>query len=229
VSTFVLVHGAWHGAWCWERLVPELEKRGHAAVAMDLPIDDPTAGLGEYATVVERAMPAGDVVLVGHSLGAAVIPLVAAARPVGQLVFLCPVLRRPGKSLAEQADLDADATSWDLSAGRTYYDDQSSAWVDPEAAIGVFYHDCDAETARLAASRLRRQYWRYWEEPNPLDAWPNTERRAIVCQDDRLASIGWARRTLPAELGVTPAELPGGHSPFLSRPAALADTLLAGR
>jgi pimeloyl-ACP methyl ester carboxylesterase len=229
MTTFVLVHGAWHGAWCWERLVPELEQRGHAALAVDLPVDDAAAGLAEYATVVEQELPAGEVVLVGHSLGATVIPLVAAARPVSQLVFLCPVLRRPGSSLADQAALDADVSSWDLFAGRAFYDDESSAWTDADAAIAAFYHDCDPETARWAASRLRRQYWRYWEEPNPLAAWPDVERRAIVCQDDRLVDIGWARRTLPAELGVTPAELPGGHSPFLSRPAALAETLIAGR
>jgi hypothetical protein len=144
-------------------------------------------------------------------------------------VFLCPVLRRLGKSLAEQATLDADISSWDLTAGRTFYDDESSEWTDSEAAIRSFFPDCNPETARWAASRLRRQYWRYWEEPNPLTSWPDTEMRAIVCQDDRLISIDWARRVLPAELGVTPAELPGGHSPFLSRPAALADMLLAGR
>ncbi|HET7581911.1 MAG TPA: alpha/beta hydrolase [Candidatus Limnocylindria bacterium] len=229
MTTFVLVHGAWHGAWCWERLVPELEQRGHAALAVDLPVDDAAAGLAEYATVVEQELPAGEVVLVGHSLGATVIPLVAAARPVSQLVFLCPVLRRPGSSLADQAALDADVSSWDLGAGRTFYDDESSAWTAADAAIAAFYQDCDPETARWAASRLRRQYWRYWEEPNPLAAWPDVERRAIVCQDDRLVDIGWARRTLPAELGVTPAELPGGHSPFLSRPAALAETLIARR
>ena len=228
MATFVLVHGSWHGAWCWERLIPELEHRGHSAVAMDLPVDVPGNGLAEYAVVVEGAMPTDDVVLVGHSLGAAVIPLVGAARPVAQLVYLCPVLRRPGKSLAEQAALDADASSWDLSAGRTFFDDESSAWTDPQAAIAAFFPDCDEETAQWAAGRLRRQYWRYWEEPNPLMAWPDAERRAIVCQDDRLAGIDWARRTIPEVLGVTPAELPGGHSPFLSRPAALADTLVAG-
>jgi pimeloyl-ACP methyl ester carboxylesterase len=196
---------------------------------MDLPVDQPGAGLAEYAMAVERAMPSGDIVLVGHSLGAAVIPLVAAARDVAQLVFLCPVIRRPGMSLADQATLDADISSWDLSAGRTFFEDSSSAWTDPEAAIQAFFPDCDDETANWAAARLRRQYWRYWEEPNPLTSWPDTEVRAIVCQDDRLVSIGWARRVLPAELGLAPVELPGGHSPFLSRTAALADILAAGR
>jgi hypothetical protein len=69
VSTFVLVHGAWHGAWCWSRLLPELEARGHRSVVMDLPVEDGDATFEEYA----------DVVLVGHALGAMVLPLVAAS------------------------------------------------------------------------------------------------------------------------------------------------------
>jgi pimeloyl-ACP methyl ester carboxylesterase len=83
VTTFGLVHGAWHGAWCWDLLVPELERRGHGAVAPDLPIDDALAGLADYErTVVDALGDRDDVVLVGHSMGTLVIPLVAAARPV---------------------------------------------------------------------------------------------------------------------------------------------------
>jgi len=44
MATFGLVHGSWHGGWCWERLIPELEARGHRAVAVDLPAEDPAAG-----------------------------------------------------------------------------------------------------------------------------------------------------------------------------------------
>ncbi len=144
-----------------------------------------------------------------------------------RLVFLCPVVRRLGMSLAEQAPLDADISTYDLSTGRTFFDDASSAW-EADAAIAAFFHDCDDATARWAASRLRRQYWRYWEEPNPLTAWPDAERAAIICTDDRLVGVDWARRRIPELLGVTAVELPGGHSPFLSRPAALAAALVAG-
>lgn len=194
---------------------------------MDLPVDDPEAGLTEYAEVVVALVPDESAILVGHSLGAAVIPLVAAQCAVRRVAFLCPVLRRPGMSLAEQAPLDADVSTYDLSRGRTFFDDGSSAW-EPEPAIAAFFPDCDPETARWAASRLRRQYWRYWEEPNPLTAWPDAERSAIICTEDRLVGIDWARRRIPELLGVTPVELPGGHSPFLSRPGALAAALTLG-
>ena len=130
MATFVLVHGSWHGAWCWDRLVPELESRGHQAITMDLPIDDPSAGLAEYAEAVVPLIPDESAILVGHSLGASVIPLVAAQRAVQRMVFLCPVIRRLGMSIAEGAPLDADVSTYDLSKGRTFYDDSSSAWTD---------------------------------------------------------------------------------------------------
>jgi pimeloyl-ACP methyl ester carboxylesterase len=70
VTTVALVHGAWHGAWCWERLQPELEASGHRVVAVDLPIEDARLGSADYAAVVTRALEAveDDVVVVGHSL-----------------------------------------------------------------------------------------------------------------------------------------------------------------
>ena len=104
MTTFALVHGAWHGAWCWERLVGPLERRGHGALAIDLPVDDVDAGNGEYADVVAAfTAPAGDdVILVGHSLNGLILPLVAARRPVAALVYLCAFLPLEGKSLDDQ-------------------------------------------------------------------------------------------------------------------------------
>ena len=167
MTTFVLVHGSWHGGWCWDRLIPELEARGHRGVAMDLPIDDPAAGLAEYAEAVLPFVPDEDAVLVGHSLGASVIPLVAAQRPVRQMVFLCPVIRRLGMSLAEQAPLDADISTYDLSAGRTFFDDSSSAW-EPAAATAAFFPDADPETPGPARPPPGPKLGLLWEErPTP--------------------------------------------------------------
>ena len=60
MMTFGLVHGAWHGAWCWRDVIAELEQRGHDAVAPDLPIDDASAGLDDYAREVVRALSGHD-------------------------------------------------------------------------------------------------------------------------------------------------------------------------
>lgn len=83
MTTFALVHGAWHGAWCWKRLAGELERRGHGVVAVDLPCDDPDATFAGYAAVVVDALgdTGDDVVLVGHSLGGFAAMAYAAGRP----------------------------------------------------------------------------------------------------------------------------------------------------
>jgi hypothetical protein len=57
MSTFVFVHGAWHGAWCWSRLLPEMQARGHRSVTMDLPIDDANATFADYADIVLASYP----------------------------------------------------------------------------------------------------------------------------------------------------------------------------
>jgi alpha-beta hydrolase superfamily lysophospholipase len=79
--TFGLVHGAYHGSWCWEKLAPQLEHRGHQVLTVDLPGEDPDAGAAEYAVAALTAFAnAGDdLVVVGHSLGGLTIPLIAVA------------------------------------------------------------------------------------------------------------------------------------------------------
>ena len=108
MTTYALVHGAWHGAWCWDHLAAELHRRGHHTVAVDLPDGDPAAGCASYAETVTAALGGAgqDVVLVGHSLGGLTIPLVAAARPVRRLVFLSALLPQPGRSLDDQVAAD---------------------------------------------------------------------------------------------------------------------------
>ncbi len=104
VMHFALVHGGWHGAWCWDRLTPELEARGHRVIAIDLPCEDPTATCETYAEVVARALEAQeveDVVVVGHSLAGLTIPLVAARRPVSRLIYLCALVPIPGCSFVD--------------------------------------------------------------------------------------------------------------------------------
>ena len=102
-TTFALIHGAWHGAWYWEPLAAELERRGHRAVAADLPCDDPAVTTIDNAKqVVEALGDADDVVVVGHSLGGIVAPVVARLRPARRVVLLAALVPRPGRSVAEE-------------------------------------------------------------------------------------------------------------------------------
>jgi pimeloyl-ACP methyl ester carboxylesterase len=228
VATFGLVHGAGHGAWCWERLVPELAALGHRAAAMDLPCEDPSAGAMRYSEVVDRALPPGDdLILVGHSLGGLTIPLVAARRPVRRLVFLCAVIPEFGRSLADQ--VTADPTLYDpvlRSHPGRLSDPAGVVWLQDEAAVrDVYCHDCAPADVRWVFSRLRRQAAAPRQEPCPLSAWPPGERSYVLCREDRAVSPDWSRRAARARLDVEPIELDGSHSPFISRPAALAAVL----
>jgi pimeloyl-ACP methyl ester carboxylesterase len=228
VSTFALVHGAWHGAWCWERLTPELEARGHRVVAPDLPSDDPTATFITYADVVEDAIAGeDDVVLVGHSLAGNTIPLVAERRPVSRLVYLCAVVPIPGRSFNETVGIERDTFVHGYQAGLIADDQGRSIWVDEDIARQTFYADCDERDAHAAFERLRPQSTAPYDVPCPLDAFPAAPRTYILCTEDRIANPEGSRRVARERLDAPLVELPGSHSPFLSRPAALAEVLCA--
>jgi len=224
MTTFVLVHGVCAGGWCWEPLTQELRQRGHTVVAPDLPCDDPTAGLGDYATTVERAVgDAGDVVVVGHSTSGLVIPLVAARRPVRELVYLCALVPSPGKSqLDEGFDFrGVDVEEWQVDNG------DGSFSVRPGALLRHIAQDADPVVADAAEPWFRRQYYTPFLEPCPLDALPDVASRYILCRDDHLVRPEWSRQIARDRLGVVAEELPGSHSPMVSRPNELADALMA--
>lgn len=229
MTTYGLVHGAWHSGWHWHPLVAELTRRGHRAVAVDLPCEDPAAGAAEYAAQVTAALDGidGDVVLVAHSLGGLTAPVVAQRRPVSRLVLVAALLPVPGRSLDEQAEAFAGAPPMllpGLGAGQVGHDDGSSSWQ-PEAAVPVLFPDSPPDLAAEAATRLRRQCWRVSQERTPLDHWPDVPTEYVLCAGDGVVNPAWSRWAAVELLGSLPRELPGDHSPFLSRPADLADLL----
>jgi pimeloyl-ACP methyl ester carboxylesterase len=220
---FALVHGAYHGAWCWDRLRTELERDGHTTSAADLPCEDPEAGAERYAELVLGAIPPGtEAVLVGHSLGGLTIPVVASRTPTLITVYLCALIPVPGLSF--DAQHTHIGTGFQPSEPAIGHADGSASW--PVAgAIEVFYHDCDPQVARDAAARLRRQHWRLTQEVTPLHEWPAVTAAYILCTEDRMVSVEYGRRASRSLLGTEPVEMRGGHSPFLSRPRELATVL----
>ena len=228
MSTFALVHGAWHGAWCWERLTPELEARGHRVVAPDLPSEDPAATFITYADAVEDALAGeDDVVLVGHSLAGQTVPLVAARRPVSRIVYLCAVVPIPGRSFNEQTTREPATFVRGYNAGLSEDGEGRTRWTDEELARRTFFADCDGRDARWAFERLRGQSRAPYGVPCPLGAFPDAPRTYVVCAEDRIVNPEWSRRVARGRLGAELVELPGSHSPFLSRPVALAEVLCA--
>jgi pimeloyl-ACP methyl ester carboxylesterase len=229
VSIFALVHGAWHGAWCWERLTPELERRGHRVVAVDLPCDDPDAMFDDYAAVVVDALAdAGDeVVVVGHSLAGHTIPLVAARRPVRRLVFLCALIAQPGASFVDQLRADAGIFVPGYEAGLAPAGErQLRAWADYDIARATMFGDCAEADARAAFARLRPQASTPYFAPCSLTSFPAVPATSVVTADDRIVNPAWSRRAAAERLGVRAVELPGSHSPQIAQPEAIADILV---
>jgi pimeloyl-ACP methyl ester carboxylesterase len=226
MTTYALVHGAGHGAWCWERLVPRLEKKGHRAVTMDLPCADSTATYNTYADVViaSLARSAGDVVLVGHSLGGLTVPLVAARRPVKSLVFLSALLPIPGQ-VPFGPDPDAPpqaAPGLDL----TFHGDGTFSFT-PASAATHLYNRCAPADVKWATARLRPQSPAPNSEACPLAAWPDVERTYIACRDDRIVMPDYARYAARTRAGIDVTMIDADHSSFLSNPDALADLLIS--
>ncbi len=228
MATFGLVHGAYHGAWCWSRLRAELEGRGHRVLTLDLPCEDPQASASEYAdAAIEAFADAGDdLVVVRHSLAGLTIPLVAVRRPVSRLVYLCAMLPRPGRTHDDVLGEEPDMAGPRPDEPTTYTDRPGATHWYPKAAAGMFFSDCSTDVASWAASRLGGQHWKITAEVSPLAAWPDTPRSVVIGSEDLVINPAWSRRVAPAVLGVTAIELDCGHSPFLSIPAVLANVLI---
>jgi pimeloyl-ACP methyl ester carboxylesterase len=180
-------------------------------VAPDLPCDDDSAGLSEYAdTVVDAIGDRTDLIVVAQSLGGFVAPLVCDRVAVELLVLVAPMIPAPG---------EVPADYWT----HTRYGEQVRGRYDDD--IALFYQDVPPELAAEALTRGRTQSEARLSEPSPLTAWPDVPTRVLICRDDRLFPPGFLRRVARERLGITPDEIDGGHTPALSRPNQLADRL----
>jgi len=225
---FVLIHGSYHGAWCWDLVVPELERRGHRVAAADLPVSDPHATAPAYADAVIRAADGMyRPVVVAHSMAGLIAPLVAEQRPVSRLVFLAAMLPIPGVSINEQRGTEP-IDGLEPPSVAEWTDLGDDLWmVGPTTARELFFHDAPEDVAAWAVERLRPQCYKVMAEPSPLRTWPSVDRSYIVCRDDRAVNPEWGRSAARDRLGVVPVEIDGSHSPFLTRPIELVDLLLS--
>ena len=220
MTTFVLVPGAGGQAWYWHRLVPELERRGHGAVAVDLPADDETAGLAAYAdAVVTAAGRRSPLVVVAQSMGGLTAPLVCGRLPVELLVLVNAMIPLPGETGGDW---------WTVTGQRNA---RSEYWMregiagDPDDDAVMYFHDVPADVTAVAISQEFAQSGRPLEEPWPLAAWPDVPTRVLAARDDRVFPAEFQRRVAEKRLGLVPDELPGGHLVALSRPVELVDRL----
>ncbi len=224
MATYVLIPGAGSGPWYWHRVVPLLEALGHEVVAVDLPVDDDSAGLAEYTDIVLAAIGDRDhVVLVAQSMGGLTAPLVAARRPVGLLVLVAAMVPKPGETGGEWWDSTGQA---EAQRARAVADGRDPDDGDP---FTTFAHDLPPDVVAELPAHVREQSGTPFTTPWPLPAWPDVPTRFLLCRDDRLFPADFQRRVVQDRLGFIPDELPGGHLPALGHPDELVARLEAYR
>ncbi|WP_395065395.1 alpha/beta fold hydrolase [Paraburkholderia silvatlantica] len=234
MSTFVLVHGSWHGAWCWERLVPILERDGHHVCAVDLP------GMGQDRTdlhevsfplSVQRIVEAleaadGPVILVGHSLAGVLITQAAETYPesVEALVYLAAFVPRDGESCAQLSGGDHGT----LPFGMQLSPDGMAAVVTDPWIVPSFYNDCSEADIADAVRRVRQQPMAPLLQPVAIsDARSGSVPSVYIeCLRDHAITPGYQRQMQAARSFEFVLSLDTGHSPFISAPVALANHLL---
>jgi pimeloyl-ACP methyl ester carboxylesterase len=205
--TYVLIHGAGSDSWYWHRVAPLLRERGHGVVAPDLPCDDDSASIDDYARVVVDAVgDRRDLILVAQSMAGFTAPLVCDAVPVDLVVLLAAMTPREGESPGE----------WWANTGHRAEGD------DP---VELFLHDVPPDVAAESANHVRNQSNTPFTERRPMPPWPDVPTRFLLCRDDRFFPADFQRWVVKERLGITPDEINGGHLPALSRPEELVERL----
>lgn len=227
MSELVLIHGAAHGAWCWDLVLPELAALGVPAHALDLPghgqdrtpPTEITLDLYAAAVLARIDRPA---ILVGHSAGGYAIAAAAQRRPdlVRRLIYLTAWIPAPGRSLA---DLRRAARPEALTRALRPSPDRLTYSFAPETYADTFAHDAPPDRIAHALANLCPEPVAPHE--TPLTALPDTPAFALFCDDDRAIPPALQRAMADGIPAHRTASLPTSHSPFLSQPQALAQAL----
>ena len=232
MKTFILIHGSWHSAWNWHKIIPILENLGHKAIAIDLP------GMGRDKTPIQEVKMKSTVekicqlidsieekvILVGHSKNGIMISQVAEYRSnkIEKLIYLAAYLIPNGKTQAEYSSQDTKGV---LKPYVTRYEESKSHTLQPEIYKEGLYHDCDEDIIELAKVLLSHEPLESGITPLQLsdENFGSIPKYYIECTEDR-AVTPFIQRKMCTE---TPCEkvysLPTSHSPFFSTPVELSD------
>lgn len=235
MASFLLIHGAWHGGWCFERLVPLLEERGHAVAAPTLPgiggTDLELAGmtLARWAGFIAeqaRALPS-PVVLVGHSRAGIAISAAAEHDPgaFAALVYLTAFLVPPGQSMFDVRQTFPRDPAFE--GGLSEAARGAALAITREAAMASFYGACAPEDQDWAAAQLVPEPIGPMVEKLPLTEarYGSVPRHYVECTLDRAIPIAQQRAMQAALPCASVTTLESDHSPFLGMPGQLADVL----
>lgn len=224
VAAFLLLHGAASSGWYWHLVEPLLAAAGHTTVAPDMPTDDPTADLSDYAAIAVETLSGhgeGHVVVVAQSMAGFYAPLVAEAAAADRLVLVAAMIPNPGERGHDWWTNTDQAT-----AQRACFVDLGLDTADLDNPDVVYGHDNPPDVWAEAGRRTRDQSGRPFDDPCPLSASPAISTHVIAARDDRLFPLEFQRRVATDRLGLDVEVVPGGHLPALSQPQAVADALL---
>jgi pimeloyl-ACP methyl ester carboxylesterase len=226
----VLVHGAWHGAWCWKPLRELLERRGIKTHAADLKSGgEQVEDLTDFYTDAKAVRQLTDsisspVVLAGHSYGGMLVTEASAGSAnIKHLVMIATVMFDVDEVWKE---ITMPAREWIKATA----DSKAIAILDKSRAVELFFNRCDPATAAWASSHLHT-YMGIKSVSQRLTraGWKEIPSTYVACTDDRAMEIRWQRRM--AERATHSVELDSDHSPFLCMPDRVAEifaTAVAG-
>ena len=234
-ATYVLVHGAWMGKFCWAEVASKLESAGHIVRTLDLPAhgDDPTPPnamtLENYCNaVIQLIGERTNVILVGHSMGGMLISAIAEAIPsqLKALVFVSAYLPRNGESLLQLSQEDEESH-----VGAYWRQDEpennSPPWIAPEGIAEVFCADCSPQVQTMIKSHHRPEPLLPFVTPVMLTEgnYGSVPRYYVETLSDRAVSHQLQTLML-SRVNVTQRfQLPSSHSPFFSMPDRLVTCL----
>jgi pimeloyl-ACP methyl ester carboxylesterase len=230
MADFVLVHGAWHGAWCWRRLLPGLWQAGHRAFAVDLTglgarrhLFRPELGLSDHVADVVQTLDNEELaqaVLVGHSYAGMVVTGAADQRPaqVSTLVYLDAVVPEPGEAWSSTHPPATRAERRSTIAAQ-------GGLPPPDPAAFGLQGDDHAWVQR----QLGPQPGGCYDEPLTFDAglWSARRRVFIDCNSPALPTIASSRVRAQTQPGWELHSLSTGHDPMVSAPEDLLAVLLS--
>jgi pimeloyl-ACP methyl ester carboxylesterase len=236
--TFVLVHGAWQGAWAWDTIVPRLKAAGHDAIAVDLPGNghDQTppgdVNLDRYAQHVASIIDKieGPIVLVGHSMGGTATAQACELRPerVALAIYLAALLLPDGLSVMQFYERYLEPWMRGATTRVTHSADGLLSSIDPAAAVEVFYHQADPALAKAAAARLTPQPegGRRSQLHLTPERFGRVPRVYVEALQDRSVHLPLQRRMQALTPCLAVYSLDTDHAPQLSAPDALTGILL---
>ena len=237
MSTYLLIHGAWHGGWAWQDVVQRLTTKGHTVISPDLPGHGTNTTLLKEMTmnayvgnVVELLDKQSDpVILAGHSMSGAVISQVAEQLPamVRKLVYVCAFLLQNGGSVLEAMKKDE---AGEFLPRLKFTDDQSGAQFDEATLREVFYNETPESRIQWAKPQLISiQPTEPFGAPVPIthDRFGRIPRAYIKCMRDKILTPQAQQRMIDVLPCENVFELEADHAPFLSRPEALSNALMS--